>query len=133
MKASCCSFTLLVLCGMSSALPAQAADRMRPGLWVGTTVAGGRTYPSSSCISQADANAMNGDAKAVQGYLEKVIPAESCAVSGVKVDGGKVVYAATCGGQPARVVTTVYRGTSFEGTDSSGSKTEAKLAGVCRP
>ena len=132
MNATSCSRTLLVLCGIFSALPAQAGDRMRPGLWVGTTVAGGRTYPSSSCVSQADANAMNGDAKSVKGYLEKIIPVESCTVTGVKVDGNQVTYAATCGGQPARVVTTVYRGTSFEGTDSSGSKTEAKLAGACK-
>jgi hypothetical protein len=132
MKAPACTHTLLILCGMFSALPAQAGDRMRPGLWVGTTVAGGRSYPSSSCVSQADAIAMNGDAKSVQGYLQRIIPVESCAVSGVKVDGSQITYAATCGGQPARVVTTVYHGTSFEGTDSSGSKTEAKLAGTCK-
>lgn len=132
MNNSACSRTLVVLCAIFAAPAGHAGDRMRPGLWVGTTVAGGKTYPSTSCISPADASAINGDARSVQGYLEKIIPVESCAVSGVKVDGGKVTYAATCGGQPARVVTTVYRGTSFEGTDSSGSKTEAKLTGACK-
>jgi hypothetical protein len=132
MNASLSFRALLVLCAICPVLPAQAIDRMRPGQWVGTTVAGGKTYPTSSCISQADANAMNGDAKSVQGYLEKIIPVESCTVSGVKVDGSKVSYSATCGGQPARVVTTVYQGTSSEGADSSGSKTEAKLIGACK-
>ncbi len=132
MNAPVCSRTLLVLCGMFSALPAHAGDRMRPGQWVGTTVAGGRTYPSSSCVSQADANAMNGDARSVKGYLEKIIPVESCSVTGIKVDGSQVTYAATCGGQPARVVTTVYSGTSFEATDSSGSRTQARLVGACK-
>jgi hypothetical protein len=105
---------------------------MHAGQWVGTTVAGGRTFPTSSCISQSDANAMNGDAKAVQGYLQKIIPVESCSVTDVKVDGSKVIYSATCGGQPARVITTVYHGTTSEGTDSSGSKTEARLTGTCK-
>jgi hypothetical protein len=132
MNASSCLRGLLVLCAACLVLPAQATDRMHPGQWVGTTVAGGKTYPSSSCISQADADAMNGDAKAVQGYLEKIIPVESCKLTNVKVDGGKVIYSAACGGQPARVVTTVYHGTSSEGSDSSGSRTDAKLIGACK-
>lgn len=132
MNASSRSRVLVVLCGICPILQAHATDRMHPGQWVGTTVAGGRTFPTSTCISQPDANAMNGDAKSVQGYLQKVIPVESCAITDVKVDGSKVIYSATCGGQPARVVTTVYHGTTFEGTDSSGSKTEAKLTGACK-
>ena len=72
------SFRLPVLIALCSAasfvLPAEAADRMRPVQWAGTTVAGGKTFPTLSCISQADAEAINGDAKAVQGYLEKIIP-----------------------------------------------------------
>ncbi len=75
---------------------------------------------------------MNGDAKSVQGYLQKIIPAEVCSIADVKVDGSKVIYSATCAGQPARVVTTAYHGTSSEGADSSGSRTEAKLTGACK-
>jgi hypothetical protein len=122
---------LLAMCAAAVVLPAEAADRMRPGQWVGTTVAGGRTFATSSCISQADADAMNGDAKSVQGYLEKIIPAESCKISSVKVDGSKIVYSAACGGRPPRVVTTIYHGSSSEGSDSSGSKTDGKLTGAC--
>lgn len=123
---------LFGLCAVFLALPAQAADRVRPGQWVGTTVAAGRTFPTSSCISQADADAMNGDAKSIQGYLEKIIPPEVCKIASVKVDGGTVIYSAVCGGQPPRLITTMYHGTSSEGTDSSGSKTEGKLVGPCK-
>jgi hypothetical protein len=123
---------LLGLCFVCLALLAQAADRIHPGHWVGTTVVGGRTFPSSSCISQADADAMNGDAKSVQGYLEKIIPAEVCKITSVNVDGSKIIYSVVCGGQPSRVITTIYHGTSSEGIDSSGAKTEGKLVGPCK-
>jgi hypothetical protein len=114
------------------ALPANAADRMRAGQWVGTTIAGGRTFPNSSCISQSDADAMNGDAKAVRAYLEKIIPPTICKITDVKADGSQVIYTASCGGRPPRVITTSYHGDSSEGTDSTGSKTEAKLVGACK-
>jgi hypothetical protein len=132
MKVTIWSHALFVPSLICLAMPAEAADRVRPGQWVGTTVAAGRTFPTSSCISQADADAMNGDAKSVQAYLEKIIPAQSCKITGVQVSGSTVVYSAACGGQPPRVVTTIYHGTSSEGTDSSGSKTDGKLVGACK-
>ncbi len=123
-------FSMLLFASLG--LTALAADRVRPGQWVGTTVVGGKTYPTSSCISLSDANALNGDAKAVQGYLEKTIPPEICKITNVKVDGGQIVYTASCGAGGSKVVTTSYHGDGFEGTDSTGGKTEAKLAGPCK-
>ncbi|MEP7068008.1 MAG: DUF3617 family protein [Usitatibacter sp.] len=114
------------------ALPADAADRMRAGQWVGTTITAGRTFPNSSCISQADADAMNGDAKSIKAFLEKAIPPEICKLSDFKVNGGTVVYTATCGSAPARVVTTSYHGDSSAGGDSIGTKSEAKRTGACK-
>jgi hypothetical protein len=114
------------------ALPASAADRMRAGQWVGTTVVGGRTIPNSSCVSKGDADAMNGDAKEVQAYLEKVIPPSICKITDVKADGGQITYTASCGALPPKVITTSYHGDSSAGTDSTGSKTEAKLMGACK-
>jgi hypothetical protein len=70
------SLLLLMLIGLG--LSAEAADRVRPGQWVGTTIVGGNTYTTSSCISQSDADGMNGDAKAVKTYLETIIPPEIC-------------------------------------------------------
>lgn len=123
---------LSILVSVSLALPAHAADRMRAGQWVGTTIAGGKTFPTSSCISQSDADAMNGDAKAVQAYLEKTIPPAICKISDIKVQGSQVIYTANCGSAAARIVTTTYHGDSSEGTDSTGSKTEAKRVGPCK-
>jgi hypothetical protein len=114
------------------ALPSQAADRMRAGQWVGSTIVGGKTYPTSNCMSKSDADQMNGDAKAVEVYLRKIIPPEACKITGVKVDGQQVTYTASCGGRAPKVVTTAYQGDSFEGTDSTGAKTEGKLVGACK-
>jgi hypothetical protein len=114
------------------ALPAQAADRIHAGKWVGTTIVGGKTYPTSSCLSQSDADAMNGDAKAVEGYLKKIIPPEICKITDVKVNGEQVIYTASCAGGAPKVVTTSYHGDSSTGTDSTGGKTEAKLVGACK-
>ena len=129
----CPGLVLLALLGVVC-IPssANAADRVRAGKWVGTTVAGGKTYPSSSCITQSDADAMNGDAKAVKTYLETVIPPQICKLTDVKVSATQIVYTATCGGQAPRVVTTSYFGDRSEGTDSAGSRTDAKLVGVCK-
>jgi hypothetical protein len=113
---------------MSSAF---AAERMRAGQWKGTTVAAGQTYPNSSCISQADADAMNGDARSVGAYLQKVIPPSICKISDVKAQGPQVVYTVACGGGAPKVVTTSYHGNSSAGSDTTGVKTEAKLTGPC--
>ncbi len=121
-----------VLIGMSVALPANAADRVRAGQWVGTTIVGGKTFPTSSCISQNDADAMNGDSKSVQAYLEKTIPREICRLTDFKVNGGQVIYTASCTGVPSKVITTSYHGDRSEGTDSTGGKTDAKLVGACK-
>lgn len=132
MKTNRCVTILSMLVFTCLGLPAQAADRMHAGQWVGTTIVGGNTYPMSSCVSQSDADAMNGDAKAVEAYLKKIIPPEACKITDVKVDGKQVIYTASCGGGAPKVVTTSYHGDSSEGTDSTGGKTEAKLVGACK-
>jgi Protein of unknown function (DUF3617). len=114
------------------ALPAEAADRIRAGQWVGSTTMTGRTRPSSNCMSQSDADAMNGDVKSVQAYLEKAIPATICKLSDIMLNGGQVVYTSVCNGGAKNVVTTNYHGDSFEGTSTGGVKTEAKLVGACK-
>jgi hypothetical protein len=125
--------SLLMFIGLG--LSAQAADRVRAGQWVGTTIVGGKTYPTSSCVSQSDAAAINGDAKAVKAYLETIIPPEICKITDVKADGNQVIYTASCSGGTAKTtktVTTSYYSNRSEGTDSSGGKTEAKLVGACK-
>jgi hypothetical protein len=126
---------LSMLAFIGLARPAPAADRIRAGQWVGTTIVGGKTYPTSSCVSQSDAAAMNGDAKAVKAYLETIIPPQICKITDVKVDGSQIVYTASCSGgavKTVKTVTTSYHGDRSEGTDSTGSKMEAKLVGACK-
>ena len=113
------------------ALPAFAADRMHAGQWTGVTTAAGRTYNSSSCLSQADANAMNGDARSIQAYLEKTIPPSICKLSNIKATGNQVSYSSACHGRPATVVTTAYHGDSFEAADTLGTKSTGHRVGPC--
>ena len=127
---------LLLICIVACvALPAEAADRVRAGQWTGTTTIPGRTITNSSCLSQSDADAMNGDAKAVEAYLQKIIPPEICKITDVKAEGTQVIYTASCGGgtkKTVKTVTTSYYGDRSEGTDTTGSKIEAKLVGACK-
>jgi hypothetical protein len=117
------------------ALPADAADRMRAGQWVGTTTAAGRTFNTSNCMAQSDVDAMNGDVESVRAYLEKVIPPAICKLTDIQVNGGQVIYTSACRAGAATVVTTVttaYHGDSFESADTKGTKSEAKLVGACK-
>jgi hypothetical protein len=135
MKTTLYSTSLSMLMVIGCCLSAQAADRVRAGQWVGTTIIGGKTYPTSSCLSQSDAAGMNGDAKAVKAYLETIIPPQICKLTDVRADGNKVIYTASCSGgtvKTVKTVTTSYYGDRSEGTDSTGSKIDAKLVGACK-
>src|SRR5690349_16595220 len=105
----------LLLCVWSVSTPALAADRMRPGQWVGSTTAGTRTIPNSSCISRSDADAMNGDAQSVRAFLQQSIPPEICKLSDFKVNGAEIVYTATCGNAASKVITASHHGDRSEG------------------
>ena len=129
MKTYLCVTILVFTCLV---LLAQTADRMRAGQWAGTTIVGGKTYPTSNCMSKSDADAMNGDAKAVEAYLRKIIPPEACTITNVKVNGKQVTYTASCGGGAPKVVTTSYHGDGFDGTDTTGARTSGKLMGACK-
>ena len=127
------SLSMLLFLGVG--LSARAADRVRAGQWVGTTIVAGKTYQTSSCMSQADAAAMNGDAAAVTTYLETIIPPEICTLTDVKANGNQVVYTASCTAgttKTVKTVTTAYYGDHSEGTDSVGGKITAKLVGACK-
>jgi hypothetical protein len=135
MKATRYLTTLTIVMSFCLGLSVQAADRMRAGQWVGTTIVGGKTYSTSSCVSPSDAAGMNGDGKAVKAYLETIIPPQICTITDVKADGNQVIYTASCSGgavKTVKTVTTTYYGDRSEGTDTTGSKTEAKLVGACK-
>jgi hypothetical protein len=123
------SLLVVVACLMP---PAHAFDRVRAGQWTGTTTAAGQTFQTSSCLSQHDADALNGDAKAVRAYLETIIPQNLCKITDVKAEGDRIIYTASCSSSAPNVVTTSYHGSRFESTASAGSKTEAKWVGPCK-
>ena len=117
------------------ALPAEAADRMRAGQWVGTTTTAGRTFNSSNCLAQSDADAMNGDVKSVGVYLKKAIPEAICKLTDIQVNADHIVYMSTChvgGSTKVSTITTTYHGDSFESAGTDGMKSEAKLVGACK-
>jgi hypothetical protein len=127
---------LFLLMWIGLGLYARSADRVRAGQWVGTMIVGGTTHETSSCLSQSDAAAMNGDAPAVKAYLETIIPPQICAITEVKADGNQIIYTASCRGgggvNTTKTVTTTYFGDRSEGTDSLGGKTQARLVGACK-
>lgn len=132
MKTNDCKALLLTCVFACIALPAEATDRIRAGQWVGTTTMPGRTVPTSTCMSQSDADAMNGDVGSVRAYLESVIPPTICKLTDIKVNGGQIVYTSVCVAGAPNVVTTSYHGGSFEGSSSNGTKTEGKWVGACK-
>lgn len=114
------------------ARPADAADRMRPGQWVGTTTVKTRTFDNANCVTPNDAAAMNGDAKSIQAFLEKTIPPEICKIMDIKVNGGQVIYTSRCKVGAPNVITTNYHGDHSESTSSDGTTSQAKLVGACK-
>jgi hypothetical protein len=132
MKHHCPLPTLFLLVGACIALPVHAFERVQAGQWTGKTLSGGKTFPTSSCISPHDAQLLNGDAKSVRAYLETIIPASICKISDVKAEGNQIIYTASCGSNAATVVTTSYYGSRSEGFDSTGGKSEAKWVGPCK-
>jgi hypothetical protein len=125
------ALSLLVVVACLAPL-AHAFERVRAGEWSAMTMVGGRTLQNSQCLSQRDAEALNGDAQAVRVYLEKVVAPTLCKIMEVRAEGDRIVYTAACGSSAPNVVTTTYHGTSFEASASAGTRTEAKWVGPCR-
>jgi len=124
---------IFLLCAAAClASPADAADRMRAGQWDGTWTGGGRTRVTSNCISQGDADAINGDVKAIRTYLETQVPPSICKLSDIKLNGSQVIYTSLCTGAKENVITTTYHGDRFETVDSSGNTSVAKRTGACK-
>ena len=113
-------------------LPSEAADRVRAGQWDGTWTGAGRTRQTSTCMTQAEADGMNGDVKSVRAQLERVIPPSICTLSDINISGDRIIYTAACKGGTTNIVTTNYHGDQFDSVDSTGAKSEAKRVGACK-
>jgi hypothetical protein len=113
------------------ALSAHAADRARAGLWQGQVTIEGQTVTQTVCMSQADANAINGDAASVRAYVERVNGPAGCKVKDVQIAGNRVVATTICSGQ-TNVNTMTYHGDTMESETSDGVKSTSRWIGPCK-
>jgi hypothetical protein len=114
------------------AAPAAAADRVRAGQWDTTLDMLGRTMTRSACISPSDAAAINGDAKSIAAYVERVSAPVGCKVTDVKISGNQVSVTTVCAAGKQNVGTTTYHGDSSETVNSNGAKSQSKRVGACK-
>ncbi len=114
------------------AVPAGAAERVRPGQWDMTLTIAGRSMTKSMCMSQSDADAINGDTKTVRAKVEKDAAAGGCTVKDVKVDGNQITVRSVCGEGKENVGTTTYHGDSLETVNTNGTKAQSKWVGACK-
>jgi len=116
----------------SVSLAAEAADRVRPGQWEQTITVAGRTIAKSTCLTQSDAEAINGDAPSIKAYAEKVSAPAACKVSDVTITGNQVVITSVCASGKENVGTTTYHGDRFETVNTNGTTSQAKWVGACK-
>ena len=122
------SACLLACCG----LIAEAADRVRPGQWEQTITVAGRTIAKSTCLTQRDAEAINGDAHSIKAYAEKVSAPAGCTVTDVKINGNQVIVTSVCASGKENVGTTTYHGDSLETVNTNGATSQSQWVGACK-
>jgi hypothetical protein len=124
---------LLAMClSAGLAVPAQGADRVRAGQWEVTLNMAGRSIMQPTCLTQADADAINGDAKSVRQYAERVSAQVGCEVNDVKINGNQVSVTSVCASGKENVGTTTYHGDTYEAVNTNGAKSQAKWIGACK-
>ena len=124
---------LLATCLLAApAIPAHGADRVRAGQWEVTLNVAGRSMVRPTCLTQADADAINGDAKSVRQYAERVSAQVGCKVNDVKINGNQVTVTSACASGKENVGTTTYHGDSYEAVNTNGTQSRAKWVGACK-
>ena len=113
-------------------LVAEAADRVRPGQWEQTITVAGRTISKATCLTQSDADAINGDVQSIKAYVEKVSAPAACKVSEVTIKGNQVVITSVCASGKENVGTTTYHGDRFETVNTNGTTSQATWVGACQ-
>jgi len=122
----------LLALGALFALPVGAADRVRAGQWETTLHVAGHAMTKSVCLSQSDADAINGDANSIRMYAEKTGAPAGCKVTDVKINGNQVSVKSVCASGKENSGTTTYHGTSYETVNTNGAKAESKWVGACK-
>lgn len=124
--------TAAVVASMWGPAAASAAERVRAGQWETTVTLGGRTATRSACISTTDANAINGDEKSIQAYVEKISAPAGCKVRNVRINGNRVDVTTVCAAGKENVGTTTYHGDRSESVNTNGASSQSKWVGPCR-
>ena len=86
----------------------------------------------SACLSKSDADAINGDAKSIGAYVEKVSVPAGCKVTDVKINGNQVSVTTICAAGKQNVGTTTYHGDRSETVNTNGAKSQSKWVGACK-
>lgn len=111
-----------------------AAQRVQAGQWETTMQVGsGAPLKSKSCISSAEADAMNGDAATLRNYVEASTATNTagrCAVTDAVVQGQRTVITMRCG-KTEVVGTTDYQGDRYESSSSNGTTLSGTRVGDC--
>jgi hypothetical protein len=124
---------LLCLCLLAvAAPPAAAANRVQPGQWESTMNIAGQAVTKSICMTQADADAINGDVQSIRAYAEKLGASVGCKVTDVKADGNRVTVKSVCASGRENIGMTTYRGDSFETVNNNGVRSQSKRVGACK-
>jgi len=129
MKRPCIAICLAT--GLCVAGAAAAANRVKAGQWDTTFEMLGRTMTKSTCLSPADAAAINGDAKSIAGYVEQESAPSGCKIKDVRIDGDRVSVTSVCASSKPTVGTTTYHGDRYETVSTNGAKARAKWVGPC--
>ena len=130
---------MLFLClTLAVALPLQAADRMAPGQWEFTLTTDNATHTASHCVTQNEADAVNGSAKSAREHSDLNAIRGHCTVQSFDLQADTVSSSLACGPRVIESVAT-YHGDTFEGvltTTYQGkavkTQVKARRLGACR-
>jgi hypothetical protein len=131
-------FCSIAVAGAAScvAASADAAERIRPGTWEQTISIAGKSVTQSRCVSQSEADALNGDARSIRAYLENLAKQAGapsiCPVTDVKIDGNRVTVTKHCPDGREPVGTTTYHGDRYETVNNFGMNSQGRLIGPCK-
>jgi len=120
------------LAACAFAAPAWAADRVHAGQWETTLEVAGHSMTRSVCLSQADADAINGDERSIKAYADKVNAPTGCKVTDVKASGDQVTVKSVCASGKESVGTTTYHGDRYETVNTNGTKAQSRRVGACK-
>ena len=115
-------FTAICALFLAGALSVRAAERMAAGQWEFTLTGNGDSRVMKQCITQDQANEMNGDTATARGFAEKRAKGR-CTIKSYDIQGNTVKYALICGDR------TIESATRFTGDTSEGTQTTTTADG----